>query len=73
MTEEERNEEGAEESVEDLQAPAEAQENVAGGAGGCGSPSCGKPSIRCGGNTCVVSEAYCTDKKATHDIVVYEQ
>ena len=73
MTEEERNAEGAEESVEDLQAPAAAQEDVAGGAGNCGTPTCGKPSIRCEGNTCVVSAAYCTDKTATHDIRVYEQ
>ena len=73
MTEEERNEEGAEESVEDLQAPAEAQEDVAGGAGGCGSPTCGKPSLRCFSPTCAQTEAYCTEKKATHDIVVFEQ
>lgn len=73
MTEEERNEEGVEEPIEDLQAPAETQGDVAGGAGGCGSPSCGKPSLRCDNATCAFTEAYCTEKKATHDIVVFEQ
>jgi hypothetical protein len=73
VTEDEREKEGAEEQVEDLQAPAEAQDDVAGGAGGCSPPTCGKPSVRCGGNTCVVTDAYCTEKSKTHDNVVYEQ
>ena len=48
MTDEERSEEGAEEAIEDLDAPAEAQDDVAGGAacrkpsgpGGCRPPTC---------------------------------
>ena len=35
MTDEERNEEGAEEEIEDLEAPVEAQDDVAGGLGPC--------------------------------------
>ena len=35
MTDEERNQEGAEEQIEDLEAPAEAQGDVAGGMGPC--------------------------------------
>jgi len=39
MTDEEREREGAEERIEDLEAPAEAQEDVAGGGMACGNPS----------------------------------
>ena len=39
MTDEERNDEGAEEAIEDLDAPADAQDDVAGGA----APICAKP------------------------------
>ncbi len=35
MTDEERKEEGAEEAIEDLEAPAAAQDDVAGGLGPC--------------------------------------
>ncbi len=72
MTEEEREDEGTEEAIEDLEAPAQAQDDVAGGAG-CVGPTCGKPSLRCESGTCVVTEAMCTPKSATRDIVVYEQ
>ena len=73
MTEEERNEEGAEDPIEDLQAPAEAQKDVAGGAGGCGTPTCGKPSIRCSDGSCQMTQAYCANKPATSDIIIFEQ
>jgi hypothetical protein len=46
MTDKERSEEGAGEEIEDLEAPASAQEDVAGGAI-CGAKSCGSPSIIC--------------------------
>ena len=72
MNDDERREEGTEEQVEDLEALADVQDDVAGGAG-CQGGSCGRPSLKCGGGTCVVTEAYCTEKTATHDIVVYEK
>jgi hypothetical protein len=71
MTDEERKEEGAEESIEDLEAPAGAQDDVAGGAG-CQGGSCGRPSLVCSSATCVVTEAYCTEKTATRKVVVYD-
>ena len=46
MTDEERNQEGGEETIEDLEAPAEAQGDVAGGQI-CGAKSCGNPSMIC--------------------------
>jgi|SwirhirootsSR2_FD_contig_41_5996449_length_705_multi_2_in_0_out_0_1 hypothetical protein len=46
MTDEERNQEGGEETLEDLEAPAEAQGDVAGGQI-CGARSCGNPSMIC--------------------------
>jgi hypothetical protein len=46
MTDEERRAEGSEEAIEDLEAPATAQEDVAGGAV-CGPKSCGSPSMIC--------------------------
>ena len=42
MTDDERREEGTEEQVEDLEAPADVQDDVAGGAG-CQGGSCGRP------------------------------
>ena len=63
MTDEQRNEEGAEEAIEDLEAPAEAQGDVAGGAcpvATCFSPSniCRKPSVwdECKAPSCAKSE-----------------
>lgn len=67
MTDEERSDEGGEEAVEDLEAPAAAQEDVAGGAG------CGRPSLDCASPTCGVTSAYCADRSNTHKIIVFEQ
>jgi hypothetical protein len=67
MTDEERAKEGEEEPIEDLEAPADAQQDVAGGKG------CGQPSVRCDGDTCALTVAQCMDWPATHDIIVYEQ
>jgi hypothetical protein len=72
VTDEERKKEGAEEGIEDLEAPAESLDDVAGGAG-CQGGSCGRPSLKCSGGTCVVTEAMCAKKSATRDVVVYEQ
>jgi hypothetical protein len=53
MTDDERNREGSEESIEDLEAPAAAQSDVAGGSGKlCGPKSCGNPSMVCYGPSC---------------------
>jgi hypothetical protein len=51
MTDDERNQEGGEETLEDLEAPAAAQDDVAGGQI-CGSRSCGNPSLVCLDPTC---------------------
>jgi hypothetical protein len=69
VTADERNEEGAGEPIEDLQAPAAAQEDVAGGS----KSLCGNPSLDCSSATCAMTEAYCTEKTATHHVVVFEQ
>jgi len=66
-TNEQSNEEGAEEAIEDLEAPADAQSDIAGGQG------CGKPSVECMFSTCEATEALCGRKTATHEIVVYEE
>ncbi len=52
MTEEEREQEGSEESIEDLEAPAETQEDVAGGL-------CAKPTTICVEPTCVDTVTRC--------------
>jgi hypothetical protein len=67
ITDEELDKEGAEEAIEDLEAPADAQTDIAGGQG------CGKPSVQCLFDTCAVTEAVCGRKTATHQIVVYEE
>jgi hypothetical protein len=72
MTDEERRKEGAEEPIEDLEAPAESQDDVAGGAP-CKGLSCITPSMRCALPTCQDTKAQCMDAPATHDIVVYER
>jgi hypothetical protein len=69
MTFDQSDEEGAEEAIEDLEAPAEAQGDVAGGKG----KGCGKPSMVCAAPTCAMTDAACMDKSATQDIIVYEQ
>jgi len=58
MTDEERNEEGSEEPIEDLEAPAAAQEDVAGGRGKCDTPSC-NPTVLCLGGTCKLTKTTC--------------
>ena len=65
MTEEPHADEGAEEAIEDLEAPATAQDDVAGGA------ACGKPSMICEPPTCDATAAKCTGM--SHKIVVFEQ
>ena len=69
MTFDQSDEEGAEEAIEDLEAPADAQSDVGGGQG----QGCGKPSLECLAPTCGVTAAFCYDKPATHDVIVYEQ
>jgi hypothetical protein len=69
VTEEERSEEGTEDAIEDLEAPAEKKEDVAGGRGCTPRPS----RIECGSPTCVVTDAFCKEKSRTGVIVVYDQ
>jgi hypothetical protein len=65
MTPESGSEEGAEEAIEDLEAPAAAQDDVAGGA------ACGRPSVICQAPTCNETGVQCT--QLSHKNVVYEQ
>jgi hypothetical protein len=65
MTDEQLNEEGSEEAIEDLEAPAATQDDVAGGVG------CGNPSLICTDPTCDATVAKCTGM--SHKIVVHEQ
>jgi hypothetical protein len=68
MTFERPDEEGAEEAIEDLEAPADAQSDVAGGQG------CGKPSAVCLDPTCAATDAVCLGKAPlTNRIVVFEE
>jgi hypothetical protein len=62
MTDRERTEEGIEEAIEDLDAPAEGQYHVIGGAG------CGQPSMMCVEPTCDATGAVCL--KNSHEIHV---
>lgn len=75
MTDEERKREGAEEEIEDLEAPASAQEDVAGGGMACHpAPSCGRPSAVCDAGTpmsCEITQAFCQLK--SRKIVVMAQ
>ncbi|HXD57093.1 MAG TPA: hypothetical protein VN606_04210 [Thermoleophilaceae bacterium] len=75
MTDEERKREGAEEEIEDLEAPASAQEDVAGGGMACHpAPSCGRPSVVCAPNqpgSCEVTQAVCD--RNSHKIVIFFQ
>jgi hypothetical protein len=68
MTNDQFDDEGAEEAIEDLEAPADAQTDVAGGKG----PACGSPSMVCAAPTCKTSAALCRNAPVTSDIVVYE-
>jgi hypothetical protein len=74
VTEHERKEEGSEEVIEDLEAPAAAQDDVAGGAMGCIPPSCiAKASDRitlCDEPTCTATKSAC--ELGTHNIIVHE-
>jgi hypothetical protein len=67
MAAEEQVNEGMEEAIEDLEAPAESQGNVAGGA----EPGCGVPSMVCSEATCKYTEGNCT--QMSHHILVMEQ
>ena len=62
MTDEELNAEGAGESIEDLEAPAAAQDDVAGGKTKCVTPTCGGDSTVstfCQGVTCSKTKSAC--------------
>ena len=67
MTDEERNEEGSAEPLEDLEAPAGAQEDVAGGKL-CGPKSCGNPSIVCLDPSCTQTMAKCSNLSRSIDV-----
>ncbi len=68
MTEEERREEGAEEAIEDLEAPAAAQEDVAGGRKLCGPRSCGSPSLVCDALSCTMTATRCSQLSKKIDV-----
>jgi hypothetical protein len=76
MTEEERNKEGADEAIEDLEAPAGAQGDVVGGRVICAKPTCpGGPggtsvSTYCSLPTCKATKSACGE--ATFTILVYD-
>jgi hypothetical protein len=75
MTDEERRQEAVEEAIEDLDAPGDAQRDVAGGALACRpAPSCGSPSAICGDqspNSCTATGVHC--RYNSNLIVVFEQ
>ena len=72
MTDEERQREGAEERIEDLEAPAEAQQDVAGGGFACHpAGTCGSPSAVCADfspGSCEITQTFCENK--SHKIVI---
>jgi hypothetical protein len=69
MTDEQRREEGAEEAIEDLEAPAAAQQDVAGGKGCTAGASCGY-TIKCLGGTCDLTKSTCED--TSKKIIVFD-
>jgi hypothetical protein len=73
MTDDERTEEGAEEPIEDLEAPAEAQGDVVGGANECIYPTCHNPNTRfvayCRPPSCNDTKSDCLD--GTQAIIVH--
>jgi hypothetical protein len=74
MTDDERELEGAEESIEDLEVPATLQRGVDGGIAQCATPTCvggTKVGSYCEVPTCKASKQYCD--KASWAIIVYEQ
>ena len=70
MTDEERSEEGAEEPIEDLEAPAQALQDVAGGAGACSKPSC-NATVECSLPTCAATEYVCKDELGSRNHIEY--
>lgn len=76
MTEEQRNREGDDEVIEDLEAPASAQGDVVGGKVICASPTCapgpGGTSVEtyCSKPTCTATKSACGN--ASRTILVYE-
>ncbi|HEY2600447.1 MAG TPA: hypothetical protein VGI67_02750 [Thermoleophilaceae bacterium] len=74
MTDEERQDEAAEEEIEDLEAPAAAQEDVAGGANECIFPSCHNPNTRlvvmCRPPSCSDTTNDCLQN--SHALIVHE-
>ena len=73
MTTEPDGDEGAEEAIEDLEAPATAGDNVVGGAAQeatCPTASC---SPSCLAASCAATDAYCFEKTRTHAMVVWEK
>jgi hypothetical protein len=74
MTTEPDGDEGAEETIEDLEAPATAGDNVVGGElphePTCKTSSC---SPSCLGSSCNATDAFCFGTTRTHDMVVWEK
>ncbi len=73
MTDEERKHEGAEEAIEDLEAPAEVQADVAGGRDRCATPTCvgnTQVDVYCRLPTCGQTQQDCT--ALTSKLVVKE-
>lgn len=71
MTETEHNDEGDEEAIEDLEAPAAMQDDVAGG--GCVRPTCAGPTklvVVCQEPTCADTAAEC--EAATHSLILHQ-
>lgn len=60
MNDEQRKDEGTTEDIEDLEAPAEAQEDVAGGK--CPGKSCTPETGLCAGGTCNYTKVVCPEK-----------
>jgi hypothetical protein len=65
VSDQEGSEDNVEEEIDDLEAPAQQQSDVAGGAG------CGKPSMVCHEPTCDATRALCTN--FSHLVEVFEQ
>ena len=72
MTDDEFREEGAEDPIEDLEAPASVQGDVAGGNDGLG-PCPHKPSAVCAAPTCKATAVLCRNPDTASDLVVYER
>ena len=73
MNDDERREEGTEEQVEDLEAPADVQDDVAGGAGSCQLARDSDVVVACGDSSATCKASTFSYENATHDIVVYEK